>query len=89
MAVIGVVEVKAVKLVDDSTHLEAGFHIVVRSIENFAHEFSALRCLSGLEFLEDGKETIGGMIDEDKQVIAGDAFGVGSPVAPLEFLRDD
>ena len=29
------------------------------------------------------------MVDEQKEFISGDALGVGCPVAPLEFIRDD
>ena len=43
VAVVGVVEVEAVELVDDLPHLVAGLHVVVRAVEDLAHERGALR----------------------------------------------
>ena len=37
------------------------------------------------QFLEGGEELV---VDEVEQLVAGDAFGVGGPGAPLELLRD-
>jgi hypothetical protein len=34
-------------------------------------------------------EAVRGVVDEEDEFIAGDALGVGGPVPPLEFFRDD
>ena len=89
MAVVAVVEVEAVELVDDLPQLVAGLHVVIRAIEDFLHEGGALRGVGSFEILERGEEAVGGMVDEEDEFLAGDTFGVSSPVPPLELLRDD
>ena len=42
VTVVGVVEVEAVELIDDFAHLEARLHVVVRAVEDFAHDGGAL-----------------------------------------------
>ena len=78
-----VIEVDAVDLVDHLAHELAGLHEVVGVLEHVAHGFCArgLR-RQGLELREQL------VVDELEQFVAGDAFRVGRPGAPLEFLRD-
>ncbi len=81
-----VVEVHAVDLVDDLAHKLAGLHVVVGVLEDALHHAGAVGVSpGGGQFFERGKQ-LG--VDEGEQRVAGDAFGVGRPVAPLEFLRD-
>ena len=89
VAVVGVVEIEAVELVDDLAHLEAGLHVIIRAVEDFAYDGGALWGFRGLQFLEVSEEAVGRVIDEEDEVLAGDALGIGGPVAPLELLRDD
>ena len=48
-----------------------------------------MRGFRRLQFLEMGEEAVGGVINEEDEVLASDAFGIGGPVAPLELLGDD
>ena len=89
VAVLGVVKVEPIELVDDLAHLEAGLHVVVRTIEDFADEGGALRGFGGLELLEISEEPVGGMINKEDEILPGDALGIDGPVSPLEFLGDD
>ena len=81
-----VVEVHPVDLVDDLPHELAGLHVVVGVLEHIAHHAAAVGLFSGDgQFLE-LREKLG--VDEGQQFIAGDAFGIGGPGAPLELFRD-
>ena len=83
LALAQIVEVDAIDLVDHLAHELAGLHEVVSVFEHVAHGFRA-RGLGrqGLELREQF------VVDELEQIVAGDAFRVGRPGAPLEFLRD-
>ena len=77
VAVIGGVEVDAVDLVDDLAHQRAVLHVVVGVLEGHADEAGDLVAAAG-ERLELRQERV---VDEVEQRVAGDAFGVGGPVA--------
>ena len=75
-----------VDLVDDLPHELAGLHVVVGVLEHIAHDAAAVALLAGGgQFLERGEQLV---VDEGEQFVAGDAFGIGGPGAPLELLRD-
>ena len=79
-----VVEVDLVDLVDDLPHQLAGLHVVVGVLEHVAdHAAAVARLADGGKFLERREELV---VDEGQQLVAGDAFGVGCPGAPLELL---
>ena len=84
-----VVEVDAVDLIDDLAHELAGLHVVVGVLEDVAHDASAVAVLTGLtgdgERFQRGKQL---KINEGEEGVAGHAFGVGGPGAPLEFGRN-
>ena len=42
VAVVRVIEVKAIELIDDLAHLEAGLHVIVRAVEDLADEGGTL-----------------------------------------------
>ena len=81
-----VVEVDLVDLVDDLPHQLAGLHVVVGVLEHVADHAAAVAGLGrGREVLERREQLV---VDEGEQLVAGDAFGVGRPGAPLELRRD-
>ena len=65
VAVAAVIKVEAVELVDDLAHLVAGLHVVVRPVENFAHECGTLLGMSGFEIAEADEEAVAGMVDKE------------------------
>ena len=81
MAVLGVVEGDLADLIDDLAHQGAGLHVVVGILKDVADNLGSLTSGTFEDelFLKGGKEVI---VDELAESIAGDAFGVGSPVAP-------
>ena len=89
VAVFAVVEVEAVELVDDLAHGVAGLHVVVQAFKHLADDSGALWGGGGLERLQVGEQTVGGVVDEKEEFFAGDALGIRRPAAPLEFFRDD
>ena len=89
VAVVGVVEIEAVELVDDLPHGHAGLHVVVHRIKDLAHDAGAGGGVGGFEVFEGDEETVGGVVDEADELVAGDALGIGGPSGPAEFLRDD
>ena len=82
---VEVVEVDAVDLVDHLAHELAGLHVVVGVFEDIAHDAAATVLGRARQFLERGKQLI---VDEGHERLAGDAFGIGRPGAPLKLLRD-
>ena len=82
-----VVEVHGADLVDDLAHELAGLHVVVGVFEDVADDAAAvgLAFAGGAEGFEPGEE-LG--VDEGLEFVAGDAFGVGGPGAPLEGFGD-
>ena len=79
-----VVEVDAIDLVDDLPHQLAGLHVVVGILEHVAHDVGA-GAAAGRKLLERREEVA---VDEGEQFLAGDAFRVGGPVAPLQVGGD-
>ena len=75
-----------VDLVDHLAHQLAGLHVVVGVLEHVAHDAAAVAWLAGGRQLLERREQL--VVDEGEQRVAGDAFGVGGPGAPLEALRD-
>ena len=83
MAILHRIEVNAiVELVDHLPEQRPGLHVVVGILERAADELMARR--AAFEFLESGEQLV---VDEFLEAVAGDAFRVGGPVAPAEFLR--
>jgi len=82
VAVLGGIEVDGVDLVDDLPHQGAIFHVIVGVIEGGADEGGEFVAASG-EVLELGQK---GVVDEVEEGVAGDAFLVGGPSGPAEFL---
>jgi hypothetical protein len=74
---------------DDFAQLVAGSHVVVRAIEDLLDEGGALGGVRSFAVLEGGEEAVGGMIDEEDELLACDALGGGRPVPPTEFFRND
>ena len=86
LALLQVVEIDLVDAVDHLPHQLAGFHVVVGVLEHVAHDAAAVAGLArGAEVLQRREQLV---VDEGQQLLAGDAFGVGRPSAPLVFLRD-
>ena len=81
-----VVEVDVVDAVDHLPHQLAGLHVVVGVLEHVAHDAAAVAGLAGGRELLEGREQV--VVDEGQQVVAGDAFGVGGPGAPLVARRN-
>ena len=80
------VEIDRVKFVDDLAQQLAALHVVVGVFKHAAHH-KATRVALGVaaQSLERGEQLV---VDEIKQGIAGDAFGVRGPVAPAHGLGD-
>ena len=75
-------------LVNDLPHEGAGLHVVVGILEDIVdHLGTAAEVVIGEDelVLEVGKEFV---VDEGAEAIAGQAFGVGGPVAPAKALGD-
>jgi len=70
-------------LVDDLPDELAGLHVVVGVLEHAAHHEGSRRGAVALQLLQ-GQEQL--VVDEALQLLAGDAFGVGRPVAPAVLL---
>jgi hypothetical protein len=86
VAVLRLVEVEAADdLVDHLTHQVTGLHVVVGVLEDAADDEAALVVGRRLQVLECREELV---VDEVEQVVAGDAFGVGRPVAPAQGVGD-
>ena len=79
-----VVEVDTVDLVDDLPHQLAGLHVVVGILEHVAHDVGA-GAAAGRKLLELREEIA---VDKVEERLAGDAFRVGGPVAPLQVGGD-
>ena len=80
------VEVDAVELVDHLAQQVAALHVVVGILEHAAHHVAARVALGVARQLLERHEQLG--VDEVEQVVAGDALGVGRPVAPAHAGRD-
>jgi hypothetical protein len=76
----------AVDLVDHLAQQLPALHVVVGVLEHAAHD-EAARVAFGVtgQGLQLGEEL---HVDEVEQRVTRDAFGVGSPVAPAQVLRD-
>jgi hypothetical protein len=84
VTILGLVEINAfVEPVDDLPQQRAGLHVVIGVLEGAADELMAGR--ASLQLLESGEKII---VDELHQPVAGDAFGIGGPVAPAQFLGE-
>ena len=84
VTVLRLVEVDAADdLVDHLTHQVARLHVIVGVFENAADDEAAFVVLRRLQVLQRREEAV---IDEVEQFVAGDAFGVGSPVTPAQGL---
>jgi len=81
VAIIGGVEVDAVDLVDDLAHQRAVLHVVVGIVERGLDERDDVAA-AGEDFQCWEQVVVG----KGEQRIAGDAFFIGGPVGPSEFL---
>ena len=82
VSVIGGIEVDAVDLVDDLAHQRAVLHVVAGTVEGGLDERDDVAA-AGEDFQFGQKVVVG----KGEESVAGDAFGVGGPVGPAEFLR--
>jgi hypothetical protein len=81
-----IVEIDGVDLVHDLPHELAGLHVVVCVLENvFDHAAAVARLGRGGEILQRLEQLA---IDEGEQLLAGCAFRVRRPDAPLVLLGD-
>jgi hypothetical protein len=85
LALFQAVEVDFLQLVDDLAELLAAAHEVVAAIEDLADNAGATILLGDLQVLQPGKERV---VDEVQQGVAGNALGIGGPVAPFQVFRN-
>jgi hypothetical protein len=76
-----VVEVDIVDLVDDLAHQLTRLHVVVGILEHVADDATAVAGAGDGQLLQGGKQTVA---DERHERVAGDAFRIGGPGAPLK-----
>ena len=74
-----------VDLVDDLPQQRAGLHVVVGILESRAAGGQRWRVEPAGQVLEAREEVV---VDEVDQLVAGDAFGVGGPIAPAEAFGE-
>ena len=80
------VEVDGVQLVDHLAQQVAAFHVVVGVFKHAAHHIAARVAHGvGAEAFEGGEELV---VHKVEQRVAGDALGVGRPIAPAHGFGD-
>lgn len=80
------VEVDSAQLVDNLAQQLAAFHVVVGVFEHAAHHVAARVALGvGAQVFQRGQQF---GVHKLQQRIAGDAFGIGGPVAPAQGFGD-
>jgi hypothetical protein len=86
LAIGQVVEIDLVDAVDDLAHQLAGFHVVVGVLEHVMDDAAAVAGMAAeRQHLQRREEVV---VDERDQGLAGDAFRIGRPGAPLQAWRD-
>jgi hypothetical protein len=75
------IEIDPVDLVDDLPHQRAVFHAVVGSVEGGFNERDDVA--TAVEDFQPGQQVV---VSKGEQSVPGDAFFIGGPVGPAEFV---